>query len=117
MDKEALTEWEQAYRLWGNGEDADAIRREGAKGYLAAAKWQFDHDKAKATAHYTAPFWLALTAARAKETEETLRLLEEAYGEYSPRLVFLQNQPEFDFLHAEPRYQEIVRKMGPPAVK
>ena len=117
MDQEALAEWEQAYQLWGNREYADAIRREGRNGYLAVAKWQFQQDKAKTKTHYTAPFWLALTAARAKEKEETLRLLEEAYDEHSPRLIFLQNQPELDFLHAEPRYQEIVRKMGLSAVQ
>ena len=115
MDQEALEEMEQAFRLWGNATEADMIRREGAKGYLAVAKWQFRRDKTTVPTHYVAPVWSAMGAARAHEKEETLRLLEQAYDEHSPRLIFLQNEPEFDFLHSEPRYQEIVRKMGLPA--
>jgi hypothetical protein len=42
--------------------------------------------------------------------EETIRYLEEPYRERSPDLVFLQNEPNFDFVHSDPRYRE---KNGP----
>ncbi len=114
MDKEAVAEMGEAYRLWGNASEADSIRREGAKGYLAVAKWQFRRDQAAVPKHYVSPVRAAVGAARAQEKEDALRLLEQGYDEHSPRLIFLQNEPEFDFLHSEPRYQELVRKMGLP---
>ena len=53
---------------------------------------------------------------RLRSTEETLRYLEQAYEERSPFLVFVQSDANFDFLHAEPRYRAIIKKMGlPPA--
>jgi hypothetical protein len=40
--------------------------------------------------------------------------LQLAYEEHSPRLVHLQYEPDFDFLHSDERYREIVLKVGPP---
>lgn len=31
-----------------------------------------------------------------------------------PRELFLQSNPAFDFLHADPRYRSVIRKMGLP---
>jgi hypothetical protein len=84
-------------------------------GFSAVAEWRFQLQKAQARQHYYSPLWLAMEAGRAQQREETLKLLEDAYRERSPRLVFLQNEPVFDFVHAEPRYQAIVRKMNLPA--
>ena len=66
---------------------------------------------------YFSLFWLALRTAEAQHKEETLKLLEDAYREHSPRLVFLQGEPVFDFLHAEPRYLAIVRNVGLPVTR
>jgi len=45
-----------------------------------------------------------------------LKFLEAAFKERSPWIVFMQNEPIYDFLHSEPRYQELVKKIGlPPA--
>jgi hypothetical protein len=83
-------------------------------GFSAAAEWRFQLQKVQSRQHYYSPLWLAMEAGRAQRREETLKLLEEAYRERSPRLVFLQNEPVFDFVHPEPRYQTIVRKMNLP---
>ncbi|HZS97631.1 MAG TPA: hypothetical protein VFA40_12690 [Terriglobales bacterium] len=48
--------------------------------------------------------------------EETLKFLEAAYQKRSPGIVFLQNEPVFDFLHPDPRYRVLIKKIGlPPA--
>ena len=44
-----------------------------------------------------------------------LAALRERRKASAPRLGFLENEPVFDFVHAEPRYQAIVRKMNLPA--
>jgi hypothetical protein len=52
--------------------------------------------------------------AHLRRKEDALHHLKLAYQEREPWLVHIQNMPSFDFLHSEPRYQFIVRKMGLP---
>jgi TolB-like protein/DNA-binding winged helix-turn-helix (wHTH) protein len=117
LEKDAAQELEQVYRVQGDKESVAAIRQAFEKGgYKSVAEWQLRHQQARARHGYSSPFWMALETARAQHREETLRLLEDAYREHSPRLVFLQNEPAFDFLHSDQRYRAIMKDMGlPPA--
>jgi TolB-like protein/DNA-binding winged helix-turn-helix (wHTH) protein len=117
LGKDAAHELEQVYLLQGDKKSVAAIRQAFERGgYKAVAEWQLGHQKDRARHHYFSPFWLALEAARVQHKEETLQLLEDAYREHSPRLVFLQSEPVFDFLHSDQRYRAIVKNMGlPPA--
>jgi TolB-like protein/DNA-binding winged helix-turn-helix (wHTH) protein len=117
LDKNAADELEQVYLLQGDKESGTAIRHAFEQGgYKSVAEWRLAQQKARARRQYFSPYWLALEAARAQHKEETLQLLEDAYRERSPRLVFLQNEPLFDFLHSDPRYRAIVKNLGlPPA--
>jgi len=45
----------------------------------------------------------AFANAQVKRKEETLRYLEESYQQRSPELVFVQNDPNYDFVHSDPR--------------
>ena len=56
----------------------------------------------------------AFANAQLKRQEETLRYLEQSYQQRSPELVFVQNDPNRDFLHSDPRYRAIIKTMGPP---
>jgi hypothetical protein len=116
-EKNAADELEQKYLLEGDKESGAAVRHAFEQGgYKSVAEWNLAHQKARARHQYFSPYWLALETARAQHKEETLRLLEDAYRERSPRLVFVQNEPLFDFLHSDQRYQTIVTNMGlPPA--
>jgi TolB-like protein len=114
-EEAAVREWEQVYLLQDDKESATALRKAFERGgYKAVTKWRLEHETEGTRGRYFSPFWLALKTAEARRKEETLKLLEDAYREHSPRLVFLQSEPVFDFLHAEPRYQAIVRKVGLP---
>jgi hypothetical protein len=65
---------------------------------------------------YISPLAQANNYAQAENKQEALRCLEQAYGEHSSKLVFLQNNPVFDFLHSDARYRALVKKVGlPPA--
>jgi TolB-like protein/DNA-binding winged helix-turn-helix (wHTH) protein/Tfp pilus assembly protein PilF len=115
LEKDAAHELEQVYLLQGDKESVAAIRQAFERGgYKAVAEWQLGHQKDRARHHYFSPFWLALETARVQHKEETLQLLEDAYREHSPGLVFLQSEPVFDFLHSDQRYHAIVKNMGLP---
>jgi TolB-like protein/DNA-binding winged helix-turn-helix (wHTH) protein len=121
LDKEAAEELEQTSLLSGQKEWAAALQRAFQRGgFAAVADWKADvpwQRNPKGDARkYISPYWRALDTGRAGRKEQTLRLLEQAYGEHSPRIIFLQNEPAFDFLHSNPRYQALVKKIGlPPA--
>ena len=44
--------------------------------------------------------------------DETFQQLGDAYLQHSVDLVFLQDEPVFDFLHSDERYRALVRKIG-----
>jgi hypothetical protein len=59
---------------------------------------------------------VASIVAYTRDKEETLKLLEASYRNHDPDLIFIQNEPVMNFLHSEPRYQALVKKLGlPPA--
>ena len=112
-EQEAALHMELAYAQLGDQQTADALRQAAAhQGFRGIAEWLLLRDRASARAHYFSPFNLAVDHARLQRKEETLQALEAAFQERSESLVFLQKDPNFDFLHAEPRYRAIVKKMG-----
>jgi TolB-like protein/DNA-binding winged helix-turn-helix (wHTH) protein len=115
MWEESVRATEQGLVLQGDKKSADAVHRAfESGGKRAVAEWLLNRTKAKARKEYVSPLMLASQTARLKRKDETLKLLEESYRERSPWLVLVQNEPEFDFLHSDERYQALVKKMGLP---
>jgi TolB-like protein/DNA-binding winged helix-turn-helix (wHTH) protein/tetratricopeptide (TPR) repeat protein len=131
-DNEAIAELEQSLPLLGKKNAVSVVQRAFERGgFAAVADWQADHysnpwqnaddrtpepgDRNRPK-NYVSPFWRALATARAGRKAQTLQLLDEAYLAHDPRIVFMQNEPVFDFLHYEPRYQSLVRKLGLPPI-
>jgi hypothetical protein len=46
------------------------------------------------------------------EKNRALQWLETAYGERCPYLVNLQIEPRMDFLRSDPRFQDLVHRLG-----
>jgi hypothetical protein len=118
--KEAAQEWEKIMLLMSEraeGISAATIRHAHERGgYKAVLLEQVRYLKKKSAAKYVSPVELALQYAQLGRREETLALLEEGYRQHSPPLLWVQNDPAFDFLHAEERYRSIIKQIGlPPA--
>jgi hypothetical protein len=43
--------------------------------------------------------------------EQTLKSLEDSFRDRSPGMAFLQNEPLFNFVHDDPRYKALVKKI------
>jgi TolB-like protein/DNA-binding winged helix-turn-helix (wHTH) protein len=115
--QEAANEMAEAFRIEQNPQFATQIQRAYQRGgYPAVAEWKLKMELQTAGKQYFSPYWLARDTAQLRLKERTLRYLEDAFREHSPRLIFLQNEPVFDFLHTDPRYQRLVRKVGLPPV-
>ena len=93
-----------AHRAWEQG------------GERLLAQWKVNNVKAEARRHYVPNLEIARTVAGTGDKGETLKYLEAAYRDHSPNMIDLQVEPIFDFLHSDPRYQSLVKKIGlPPA--
>jgi TolB-like protein/DNA-binding winged helix-turn-helix (wHTH) protein len=117
MKNEAALHAEQSFLASGDKKSAAAVRRAFERGGVPAIdQWLLRQDLDQARKKYVSPFALAYDYARLERKEDALGALEDSYRERSPRLLFIQKEPVFDFLHSEPRYRDIVKKMGlPPA--
>jgi TolB-like protein len=117
MGRESARELEEAFQVKGDKKSAAAVRHAfESGGNKAVAEWWVADTKSKVRKGYVSPWDLALAYARLGRKDEALSALEGAYSEHSPLLVLLQNEPLFDFLHADERYRAIVQKTGlPPA--
>jgi TolB-like protein/DNA-binding winged helix-turn-helix (wHTH) protein len=113
MEKEAAREWETSFQLSRGKTFARAEQESFEKGgFRAVLEWQLSELKKKAAKQYVQPLDMAYVYASLERKDEALHYLEEAYNERAPFLVRIQSDPNFDFLHSEPRYQAVVKKMG-----
>jgi hypothetical protein len=63
---------------------------------------------------YVPPFNFAEVYIGLGEKEQALAALEKAYAERSMMLTFVGSDPEFDSLHEEPRFRNLLSRMGLP---
>jgi TolB-like protein/DNA-binding winged helix-turn-helix (wHTH) protein len=117
MYREAVDFWARFHVAIGEPEVAVELRRAwergGPRGFIA---WQLARDEMQAKKRYVSPVDLAFYHALLGEKEHTLTLLNEGYNQHSPDILYIQTDPAYDFLHSDPRYRALIRKIGlPPA--
>ena len=66
------------------------------------------------TKEYVSPAELATLYAGLSDKEKTLAALERAYAAHDLQLQYLAADPDLDSLRAEPRFQDLIRKVGLP---
>jgi TolB-like protein/DNA-binding winged helix-turn-helix (wHTH) protein/Flp pilus assembly protein TadD len=117
MYEESQQEFEKALELEHRPEAAAAAHRAFEQGgEKAVERWGANDIKARARKEYVPTWDIGFIVAFTGDKEETLKYLESAYQEHSLSIVGLQNEPIFAFLHSDPRYRELVKKIGlPPA--
>lgn len=86
---------------------ADAYRKQGKMGFLRAALEV--HKKHPGFAYYFAHDYALLG-----ENDDALRWLQKALDTRQSVILNLRNDPEFDRLRSDPRFQEIAQKVGLP---
>ena len=113
MYKEAISEWQKGLAAEGDARTAgllgEAYARSGYKGALRA----WINDSIRQSSHdYVSPFTIAQHYAMLGEKDPTLDWLEKAYQDRSVDLVTVNVDPVFDFLHFDPRFQDLLRRIG-----
>jgi len=117
MKLEAEQEYVKQLSYSGDEESAASVRRAFDKGgWRAIFSWQLSQAEKKAASKRVSPIELAYYHAQLGEKETALRLIEEGYRQRDPKLLWIQDGPEFDSLHSEGRYRSVIKRIGlPPA--
>jgi hypothetical protein len=114
--EEAAAQLESAYRVGGETRNAAAMRDAFRRGrFQAVNEWRLSQARKMAATRYVSAVVFADYAARLRRADETLRYLELAYKEHSTQMVRISDNPAFDFLRSDPRFQALLQKMGLPA--
>ena len=115
MYKESQAEMERALSIQGDlTREAAAHKAWVTGGERAVERWGVANIKATAHKQYFETEFVASIIAFTGDKDETMKYLEASYRNHDPDLIFIQDEPLFDFLHSDPRYQALVRKMGLP---
>ena len=111
-----LEEWQKASTLNGNPQFA-RIAAEAAKVYVqsgrdAALRKVAELYEQLSKEQYVDPAQIAFMYAELGDKDKTFRLLEKAYAEKSTGLQFIKISKQLDGMRSDPRYADLVKRMG-----
>ena len=66
----------------------------------------------KARREYVPPYALAMAHMAVGDLDGTFAWLDKMYEERDPGLIFMNEHPRYDGLRGDPRFQELLRKIG-----
>jgi eukaryotic-like serine/threonine-protein kinase len=115
MSQEALAQYERASALVGdNPASVQSLRRAfQADGWRGYGRESLQQNLKKAKQEYVSPYEIACNYALLGDKENVLRYLEIACAEREISLT-INTEKDFNFLHADPRYTSLLRRMGLP---
>ncbi len=116
MPQEALAQYEKQMMLSGANTDwirslRRAYQTEGWKGYWGKS---LDRDLKRANREYVSFYDIADDYALLDDRVQAFRYLEKAYADHEDFLTWIKAERDFDTLHSDPRYQDLLRRMGLP---
>jgi tetratricopeptide (TPR) repeat protein len=115
MYADAVRAWQKSLITEGSSQLAakmgEAYSRSGYKGALQA--W-LQYSIGSSNRAYLAPASVAAVYLRLGEEEHAFEWLEKAYQAHDGWLVYLKVDPSFDNLRSDPRYADLLRRMGLP---
>ena len=116
MYEEAVTEFLQARTLAGDRPEKIGALREAyaASGWRGYVRKELELQIEESKEHYVNSYEIAINFARLGEKEQALTWLEKAYEERAGTLYWFTRDPRLDSLRSEPRFQDLLRRVGLP---
>ena len=116
MMDEAVAELSEDLVSRGDGGDVPALERAirtgGRRGYH---RWNLGELKERSKVQYVSKVDFAAAAAESGQVDEAMSWLEQAYEERDWQLFRLGAGPAFDELRSDPRFRDLLRRLGLPA--
>lgn len=115
-EKESVEQFAEALRLGGEEKLAGEVRIAYRKGgNLGVQEWRLAYLKQMAQKQYVSPLEFASAYARLGQNDEVFQWLEKAYDDHVPKLVRIQHNIDLNSVHDDPRYQDLVKRIGLPS--
>ncbi len=115
MYKEAIAEWQKGFLLDGDPRTAELLGKAYSQsGHNGAIRAWLDDLLSQSSHHYVSAFAVAEAYARLGEKDHAFEWLEKAYRVRDAEMVDLGTEPFFDTLHSDPRYADMMRRVGLP---
>jgi tetratricopeptide (TPR) repeat protein len=89
-----------------------ALGRAYAKSQKHEANEMLNELNELAKQQYVSAYEVATIYVALGNNEQAFQLLEQAYGEHSFHLVYLNVSPEFKLVSSDPRFQDLVQRIG-----
>ena len=116
--EDAAREAVEWLRLDGPPDLAARIERNsGSAGYKNTLRMWLAYYEAPLRSEYVSPMIPALLAAQSDNPERCFFWLDRAFEERSPQLVYLGVDPQFDSVARDPRFQQMLRRVGLPVTR
>ena len=110
---EAASAWQHFLLIEGRAESSRAVARAyAASGYKGVLKAMIDLQKNPSDTELYIPGVVAQEYALLGDKENAFRWLEKAYDDRS--IPFVKVEPEFDSIRSDPRFADVLRRMGLP---
>jgi tetratricopeptide (TPR) repeat protein len=112
----AVTEGEKAVKLSGGSPlmCAALAHTLGAAGRTTEAVQLLDNLTELGRQKYVAPYFFAGVYIGLGENERAIEYLDKSYEEHSHWLIYLHIDPSMDCLRQDPRFQDLLRRVGLP---
>jgi serine/threonine-protein kinase len=115
MHEEAVAAWLKWMELSGESSEAVALkaafRKSGMRGFW---RKEIELRKEQAKRRYVSPIWVARSYAFLGEQDQAFEWLELAYRERDNWLVYLKVDRWWDGLRSDPRFKDLLRRVGFP---
>ena len=81
-------------------------------GKQAQARTELEELLKLSAEHYIPPTYIAMIYNGLGERDQTLVWLERGFEQRDPKMVFLKAEPKWNNLHDDPRFQDLLRRVG-----
>jgi serine/threonine protein kinase/Tfp pilus assembly protein PilF len=114
MYEQALAEFQKAIDLSGHNPDyvADLGHGYAVSGKRGKARKVLDELNDMSKLRHVSPYAIARVYVGLGESDQAFKWLEKAYGERTSELIFIKEEPVFDNLHLDLRFQDLLKRMG-----
>jgi tetratricopeptide (TPR) repeat protein len=114
MYQEALAELQKARTLLGDPAEIVAMigYTNAVSGHRQEAEKIARDLQGLSKQRYVSPYHSAMLYAGLGERDEAFRLLEKAYEDREGRMSIIKLAPEFDGLRSDPRFADLIRRVG-----
>jgi eukaryotic-like serine/threonine-protein kinase len=113
LHEEAMTAAQTFFGALGDEEVVQALQRGcGAAGYSGAMRLAAETLTERSHSTYVQPTQIARLYAHAADKDHALEWLEKAYQERLIAMIHLGVDPDWNFLHGEPRFQNLLRRVN-----